>query len=87
MRKASDMTITLRIGLCAGVSALALGGCGGGGDGNYSGGGGGGIVKLEDQIGTEFGTLFRAAANSDPADPSANAAGIPDPTKDPLPVP
>lgn len=81
------MTITLKIGLCAGVSALALGGCGGGDD-NYGGGGGGGVVvRLEDKIGTEFGTLFRAAADSDPANPSDSAAGVVDPAKDPLEVP
>ena len=82
------MTVTFRIGLCAGVSVLVLGGCGGGGDG---GGGGyplpGAVTKLEDKLGTEFGMLYRADANSDAANPSANAAGAPDLTKDPLPVP
>jgi hypothetical protein len=82
----------LKLGLLTGAATLALTACGGGGNGN----GVGGIlnppvvvVSQEDQVGagSGFGALFRASANSDPAEPNANSVPALDLTKDPVAVP
>lgn len=74
---AEDINMNSRkLKLLIGASLLALAGCGGGGDDS-----GGGLFPtppvviipgqgtLENMFGTGFGALFRAEANSDPADP------------------
>ena len=85
------MTIRLKIGACIALAAFALGACGGGG-GSYGGGGGGGgggvaiPPKPEDRFGVGFGAIFRAQANTDPAEPAANFIIPLDLTTDPLPI-
>jgi hypothetical protein len=89
------MTMKLKIGAGAGLAALVLGACGGGG-GSYGGappggppGGGGSCSSsaLENLFGCGFGALFRASANSDPAEPDATGIIALDLTKDPTAAP
>ena len=84
-------TNRLKLSLLTGAATLALTACGGGGNSN---GGIGGIlnppvvVTLENQVGGDaFGTLFRANANSDPAEPTANSVPALSLTTDPVAVP
>jgi len=79
----------LKLALLTGAATLAPAACGGGGNGY-----GGGytppvVVKLEDQVGgnSGFGALFRASANSDPAEPNANSVPPLSLTTDPVAVP
>ena len=78
------MTRTLKLALFASMSALTLGACGGGNDGSPSPAG---PTALEDNFGTGFGALFRASANTDPADPTATSVIAVSLTTDPVPVP
>jgi hypothetical protein len=87
------MTIKLKIGACLGLAALALAGCGGGGA-SYgpnppppTGGSNCSASALENLFGCGFGALFRASANSDPAEPDPNGVFAVDLTKDPTSVP
>lgn len=81
------MTIRSKIGACIATAAFLLGACGGGG-GSYGGGGGGVVVppKPEDRFGAGFGAIFRAQANTDPAEPAANFIIPLDLTTDPLSI-
>ena len=80
------MNANLKLSILAGASALALGACGGGDD-NYTPPNPPGPTALEDNFGPAFAALFRANANTDPADPAAASVIAVSLTTDPVPVP
>ena len=79
------MKTTLKLALLVTASALALTACDGGS--NNSPPAAGGPTALEDNFGAAFGVLYRASANTDPADPGANSVIPVSFTTDPIPVP
>lgn len=83
------MTISLvrRAVLAAGmIAALGIAGCdgGGGGGGDSAAPPGSPDSSTESNFGTTFATLFRAGANTDPANTVAGDAGSLSPTTDPV---
>ena len=80
------MNVNLKLSVLAGVSALALAACDSD-DGNNGQSPPPGSTALEDNFGPGFGPLFRASANTDPAEPPGAAMVAVSATTDPVPVP
>lgn len=81
------MKTNLKLALIGTASVFALSACDGGGSSYTPPPPPPGPTALEDNFGTAFGALFRAGANTDPADPTANSVIAVSLITDPVPVP
>lgn len=81
------MNVNLKLSILASASALVLGACGGGDSTVTTPPPSPGPSALEDNFGPAFAALFRANANTDPADPTATSVIAVSLTTDPVPVP